>query len=710
MAGVFSVGVWYVDPALRTLTSGSREVHLEPKPMQVLVVLAEHAGQVVTKDRLLQAVWEGTFVGDEVLSRAISELRRALEDDPKTPRFIQTIPKGGYRLVAPVKFQDPAAAAVDRPAESGPVSQPARRWRNLVLWGTVIAAVAGGAWMFARHGHANAPLPPMTTRPAVTLPGRTSAPSFSPDGTRITFAWKPPQADARIVVKMVDDDPVQELTRSPGGFDDDSPAWSPDGRSIAFERHTSNWLPDKRGGLYVIPAIGGRERQVYSGLVSSQGPTWAPDGRALVFAAKRTHREKSSLYRLSLDTLESARLMSSDTPDLNRDVDVPACSPDGKNIAFVVYFSDYSEDVYLIPSQGGAATRLTFDAKAIWGRVAWTPDAKAILFESSRGGSPELWRVPASGGQPERLSAAANALGGVALDSERRRLAYVVRNDGVHIGAFSLRSPGEPPRRIAESTRSEYGATFSPDGTRIAFVSNRAGDAVDIWVSDADGTNQTRLTTSTRGFNASQQWSPDGEWLAYDSDVVDFQYDVYLIRVSGGSPRRLTSERSSDYGPTWSRDGRWLYFASDRTGKEQIYKMPSAGGVAVQVTKGGGFPPGAESADGRFLYYSKGMGQAGVWRVPIDGGLEEPVIRTYPADPLYRSWVLVEDGIYYLNNQDKKRSRLDFLRFATGRVEQILELPESAGADISISPDRRTLLTCWAGPPSDQIFVVDNFH
>jgi len=718
MAGVFSVGVWYVDPDLRTLTSGSREVHLEPKPMQVLVLLAEHAGQVVSKDRLFQAVWPATFVGDEVLSRAISELRRALEDDSKTPRFIQTIPKGGYRLVAPVKFHDPAAAAVDRPAESVPVSQPGRRWRNLMLWGTVIVAVAGGAWMVARS-RGNAVLSPMTIRPAVTLPGQTSAPSFSPDGTRITFAWKPPQADARIVVKMVDDEPVQELTR-PSGSDDDNPAWSPDGRSIAFARHSSSSFDaaDERRGLYVIPAIGGRERQVYSGQVCGGGPTWAPDGRTLVFPAIRTRTDKCSLYQLSLDTLGIAQLMSSETPDLNRFFGFPAFSPDGKNIAFVVYFSDYSEDVYLIPSQGGAPTRLTFDAKAIWGRVAWTPDAKAILFESSRGGSPELWRVPASGGQPERLSVAANATVGVALDSERRRLAYVVRNGGAHIGAFALRSPGEPLRRIAESTRSEYGATFSPDGKRIAFVSNRAGDATDIWVADADGTNQTRLTTSTYGFNGSQQWSPDGEWLAYDSDengpgpdaAADSQYDVYVIRVSGGSRRRLTSERSSDYGPTWSRDGRWLYFASDRTGKDQIYKMPSAGGVAVQVTKGGGFPPGTESADGRFLYYSKGMGQAGVWRVPIGGGLEEPVIRTYPAGPQYRSWVLVEDGIYYLNNQDLKRPRIDFLRFATGRVEQILELPESAGSDISISPNRRTLLTCFAGPPSSEILVVENFR
>jgi Tol biopolymer transport system component len=95
---------------------------------------------------------------------------------------------------------------------------------------------------------------------------------------------------------------------------------------------------------------------------------------------------------------------------------------------------------------------------------------------------------------------------------------------------------------------------------------------------------------------------PSGEWLAYDSDVVDFQYDVYVITGQRRLTAAVTSERSSDYGRPGRGMVRWLYFASDRTGKEQIYKMPSAGGVAVQVTKGGGFPPAVESADGNFLY------------------------------------------------------------------------------------------------------------
>lgn len=110
MTGPFRIGDWQVNPPLRTLSSDRGRLHLEPKQMQVLVLLAQRAGELVSKESLLKTVWPDTFVGDEVLSKAVSELRRALNDDPRAPRFIQTIPKGGYRLVAPVWFDGRAEA------------------------------------------------------------------------------------------------------------------------------------------------------------------------------------------------------------------------------------------------------------------------------------------------------------------------------------------------------------------------------------------------------------------------------------------------------------------------------------------------------------------------------------------------------------------------------------------------------------------------
>jgi DNA-binding winged helix-turn-helix (wHTH) protein len=100
--GDFRIDDWLIQPQINSVEKEGKTWHLEPKVMQVLVHLASHPNEVLSKDRLLEAVWHNTFVGDDVLVRCISEIRYVFGDDPKSSRIIQTIPKGGYRLIAPV--------------------------------------------------------------------------------------------------------------------------------------------------------------------------------------------------------------------------------------------------------------------------------------------------------------------------------------------------------------------------------------------------------------------------------------------------------------------------------------------------------------------------------------------------------------------------------------------------------------------------------
>jgi TolB-like protein/DNA-binding winged helix-turn-helix (wHTH) protein/tetratricopeptide (TPR) repeat protein len=97
----FQLGDWVVEPKLNRLSANGKAVHLEPKVMQVLLCLAEN-GAVVSKEKLMSTVWADTFVSEDVLTRSISELRKAFADDARNPQYIQTIPKSGYRLLLPV--------------------------------------------------------------------------------------------------------------------------------------------------------------------------------------------------------------------------------------------------------------------------------------------------------------------------------------------------------------------------------------------------------------------------------------------------------------------------------------------------------------------------------------------------------------------------------------------------------------------------------
>jgi len=137
------VGAWLVQPSLNLITQNGTRRHLEPRVMEVLLYLANHAGETVSKEQLIKAVWKETFVSDDVLVRSISELRRVFEDDAHESIFIQTIPKRGYRLVAPVELLTPGT---NRPEDASRPSDILKEpWFS--IFGLKIGAVLGALTM-----------------------------------------------------------------------------------------------------------------------------------------------------------------------------------------------------------------------------------------------------------------------------------------------------------------------------------------------------------------------------------------------------------------------------------------------------------------------------------------------------------------------------------------------------------------------------------
>ena len=150
----FRIAAWLVQPQLNTVSNNGSTVRLEPKVMEVLVCLAQHAGQPVSKEELLQTVWSNTFVTDDVLKRSISELRRVFEDDVRESRIIQTIPKRGYRLLVAVEPVNGVQSVP--PAQPGQESLKAgRNWRTLALFSGGVAALLflllGASYFFSRE-------------------------------------------------------------------------------------------------------------------------------------------------------------------------------------------------------------------------------------------------------------------------------------------------------------------------------------------------------------------------------------------------------------------------------------------------------------------------------------------------------------------------------------------------------------------------------
>jgi DNA-binding winged helix-turn-helix (wHTH) protein len=233
------------------------------KTLQVLLVLVSHRDQVVSREALLEWVWPDTMPTDDVLTQAITQLRKAFGDDRDAPRYLETIAKGGYRLVAPVSWilpeqavaisLEPALATQPASLPQAP-SPPASPWRNRPRMGYALAAMVlavalmGGVALLLRDRDADrvpkaAPVAvatataPATYQRITSLPGSEMYPSLSPDGSQVVYsAYSDGGGHAELMVQTTAPVPGRRITQTPPGVRDTMPAWSPDGLQIAFAR------------------------------------------------------------------------------------------------------------------------------------------------------------------------------------------------------------------------------------------------------------------------------------------------------------------------------------------------------------------------------------------------------------------------------------------------------------------------------------------
>ncbi|HXI92384.1 MAG TPA: winged helix-turn-helix domain-containing protein [Blastocatellia bacterium] len=714
MNGNFRVGEFLIEPEINSITGNGTSTHIEPKVMRVLVCLAEHSSKVVPKEKLIRSVWADTFVTDDVLTRSISELRKVFGDDAREPRFIQTIPRSGYRLVATISYDSEKARA--EPQVRGEFSKPLQHrpwWRRvgaLITLAVVLTlAVGGTVWYYIAHRTVAPSLPPMKYVSFTSFPGWEGNPAFSPDGNQIAFDWRGDKNDnSDIYVMLIGSEKPLRLTFDPAS--DYNPTWSPDGRQIAFLRASESEF-----AIYTVPALGGPERKLLSLGPKvdwgTSGPDldWSPDGKYFACVEKRSNQQPFNIFLFSPETGER-RALTSPAPDLGDFF--PAFSPDSQTVAFVRSSSPNSADIYLVSVTGGEPRRLTFDNVPLWGGgLAWTADGREIIFSSTRaGGDYSLWRISASGGTPERSAVGGHYVPDVSISRQGNRLAYVQWSGDINIYRIEVSDStgsGNVPIKLTPSTRLDFAGEYSPDGKRIVFYSDRSGSN-EIWMCDSDGSNAIQVTSLGK-LAGTPHWSPDGRQIAFDF-YAEGKGDIYVVSAEGGLPRPIVTGDSDDHLPSWSRDGKWIYFSSNRTGVYQVWKVPAEGGVAVQVTRqGGGLA--FESPNGKYVCYGKDSAP-GVWRVPVDGGEEVQVLNSFKSED-FRDWAVVSDGLYFINPDTKDGVVIQFFDFATRKVKQIAALGKVevwAGGGIAVSPDRRYILYTQNDHPGGDIMLVENFR
>lgn len=705
-----------VEPQEGTLSlPDGRKSRLEPKVMAVLLSLAAEGDRTVPRAALLNTVWNGQIAADELLTRAISEIRRALHDDPRNPKYIRTIPKRGYRLIGDVE------PFIELPGRTVRQRSFGAHYLGIAVIVAVAAAVAllgyltfsgpnDSAPYAGSPAGSSAPRSAGRPMPLTTTEGSEWAPALSPDGNYAAFVSSPSgnfKVGDIYVVEVGSAMPIPLTANAQAG--NRAPTWSPDGARIAFARVID-------AGLYEIvikPVLGGFETRLAT-VDRFWGHDWSPQGDQLAVSASDKHSKRPHIHLLSIADGSLVEFTDPESPNGDHQ---PRFSPDGKTLAFLRWNAYGSgADLCLKPLSGSTVDCVT-PADKQWPirDFAWSPNGESLIVSVDG-----LVRVPLSGAPIEPLPFGDDAYN-VATARRSNRLVYESFTEDSNLWRVpgpAADSPGEPERLVA-STRAELLPRYSPDGSKIAFVSGRTG-GWEVWVSNADGSRPRRLTEW--GFAAFPDWSPDGRLISFSSgryavgsgelaleDLGSDPDEAFSVEAAGGVPRMISDGESGAKAPSWSADGRYVFFTrgSNACGSEELWRRQIDSGEEARLTDCAWRP----LVHGERVYFFNKRAR-GISSVSIEGGGERLEMATDEGCHLLENaWTVWESNLVYVDCKDRVIKILDLDTQQTRELaaplvkEQMFEY-----LSLDVSPDGQWILFSRIDRAASDLILIEQFQ
>lgn len=614
-------GHFRLDAASGILWRDGDVVPLSPKAAELLRLLIEHDGQIVSKQKIFETVWAGTFVEDGVLTQNIYTLRNAIGRDEDGRQFIETVPRRGYRfagrVVAVQKIPDDSDAgqngardentdsshSVEEPSGSPPTasidarslssdSQPpagghtVSRFRYALLIGAgavVLSAAAFGVhqWLSTKDEHATANFAPIEQLrfQKITDSGDVVYPTISPDGKLLAYV-RHEEEESSVWVKQIEGGtPTQTLPPSRKGYR--SLAFSPDGQYLFF-RDAS-----EPGAIHQAPVLGGPPKRLADNVWSDFSVS--PDGKQFAFVRRNAGLTEHLLMLSNIDGGGERRLTVRSSPWDYRG-GAPAWSPDGSKIVI-----SSGQDQQLFPkllsvdTATGAETELAIPRWRGIFKVLWMPDGERLIVTAREAREPysQIWTLTLPGGEIRRWTNDLEGYFWLSLSADGQKL--VTRQQRI-ISHLWLLPDGDLKKArqltFGERTLDGYGGiAWTPDG-KIVF-SSFANNVTDLSSIDPDGGGRAQLIMNAGQDNTDPSIAADAGSIVFTSNRTGSP-QIWRMDIDGRNQKQLTFDdqnKERAIAGSLSPDGREVFFIKLGAGPAAIWKMPINGGEAIKVSR-----------------------------------------------------------------------------------------------------------------------------
>ena len=755
----YEFGAFRLEVGEQRLLQDGRPLSVSPKVFDVLRVLVENSGHLVEKERLLAEVWPGSFVEEGALSRSISILRKTLGEGPSEQKFIETVPKRGYRFVAPVTEQrlDGSKAldglsllangAGEATTPASVMAPPKRRfarpsiatsvagvigfvigllwpasWRTaIVRWAAGVAGVLFATFAFmeltqddAGIERAAAVSTVMVKTHQVTSTGNAQAPAISKDGKRIAYVSDEKPEKRLVVQDLTGGQPVTVFAALEIG----SVRWSPDGTELIAWAHVSSQVPGS-AGLYALSPSGGTPRRIDTG---GQGVAcWSPDGSEIALA-----RDDVKWIRFFNKSGRSRRNIELKQVVGTVDGSIEGLDWSAKGVlTFVATDSIGHSTIWTVNLDGSAQRPLVVaDSQIPW--VHWAASGDAIYYSQRVNQSVSLLKVRYSPGDETNLPVPKTLIAGLESDglvglSGDGHLVYARAPFSSNlwlVDANTRLSDSPETKQLTRGTELVERPSLSPDASSIAFSSGHHA-VTNLFKLPITGGDSMQLTFRD-SLNLQPVWSADGKQIAFGS-TEGGQLRVWAVDASGGEPRLLSSSDLSDsFDLAWAPGPRLLYqrflsrsyYELDRETREErsLVSDPRACCVYSPVYS----PGGREVA----VVWNRESG-SGIWTIDMSNRHEQLVYPTASfAKPI--GWSSDADSIYVLKGKKSNVrgvttpggetvTEAKVLRVPVngGQAKTVIDLPFEEIGGVTMTPDGRKFVSAVYSSRSD-IWVVDN--
>jgi DNA-binding winged helix-turn-helix (wHTH) protein/Tol biopolymer transport system component len=721
----YQFGEFTLDADQRVLLRAGKPLPLTPKVFDTLLILVENSGHIVEKVELMRRLWPDTFVEEANLTFSVQQLRKSLGDNARSPLYVQTVPRRGYRFIAEVEEllgnKRPADGRADGAGglSETPDAQSADtrngRVRLIEQQGseqaielanenhTAINEKNFGALPASRAASERLSMKTAALRVAtvIALAGAMFIIWKFSNGSRNDLSGKDRVSDTPRVVSPLK---FEKLT---GTGQSKHIAISPDGKYLAytrgFDKKLSIWLRHlgTNTNIEIVPAI-----------TTIYGLAFTTGGEYLYFV----RGNPTALYRIPLLGGVPTKILD----ELEGDFSI---SSDDRQIAFIRQGingdgqSDYS---LIIANSDGTGQRKLFtgihpDRLEV---PVWSPGGESIIcaYGSSVDGGQNvrIVEVGVADGMKKELSSDrfSQIVKLARLPHQIGLIMCARKNVGDNNQLWRISYPDMEVSQITEGLTSYGDLSLTANADKAA--ASQTTSISDLWVgSSHEPRNLKRITQATDNFC----WTPNGQ-LVYSS-TASGNRDLWIMQPDGTGQRQLTVNPALDSTPAVTPDNRYVVFMSNRTGTFQVWRMDMDGGNQIQLTSGAGKNFPSISPDGKWVLYNT-TGDWHLWRVSIEGG--DPLHLTdYPASFSSAS----PDGRMIAcvgRNEPRFGRSILILPFEGGQPLKMIEFPEgrfpgtrikwAAGGKAIIYPaEQGGALTIvkqsLAGGPPEQIASFD---